>query len=102
MAREVSTETKVRRMCEGVPGRNMVQARELAQNILFMAEKLDKARKFIANSNVVIPYSNGGGQTGVRANPAYSSYTSLMRAYTAAVRQLESMREEDEGGLGWL
>ena len=47
-----------------------------------------RTREVIGRSSVAIPYDNGGGQRGVRRNPAYDGYNALMASYTKAVRQL--------------
>lgn len=64
---------------------------ELEQNIAFMEEKLKQARQLIGSTGVVIPYNNGGGQSGIRANPAFGEYEKLMNAYTKAVQQYDEL-----------
>ena len=61
---------------------------ELKVNIEFMSAKLEGARDLIGKSGVVIPYDNGGGQRGVRANPAFGEYEKLMNTYSKAINQL--------------
>ena len=55
------------------------------ENTAWMKVKLDDARMAIKNSNVVIPYDNGGGQTGLRENPLYKGYESLWKSYMAGM-----------------
>ena len=64
---------------------------ELAENVLWMEAKLAEARKAIGKSSVAIPYDNGGGQRGIRKNPAFDGYNSLMSSYTKALKQLCEM-----------
>lgn len=64
---------------------------ELKVNIEFMSAKLQGARELIGKSNVVIQYNNGGGQSGLRANPAFGEYEKLMNTYSKAVSQLSSI-----------
>lgn len=78
-------------MCSGVPEASRERAVELAENVLWMEAKLADARRVIGKSSVAIPYDNGGGQRGVRRNPAYDGYNSLMSSYAKAVRQLTDM-----------
>lgn len=66
-------------------------AMELAKNVLWMADKLAEARRVIASSSVVIPYDNGGGQKGVRKNPAFEGYNALLSQYSRATAQLATM-----------
>lgn len=51
------------------------------ENTAWMFAKLEDARAAIKNSQVAIPYDNGGGQTGIRENPLFKGYTSLWKAY---------------------
>lgn len=78
-------------MVASVPEATRDQARELAENVLWMAAKLEDARRVIGKSSVAIPYDNGGGQKGIRKNPAFDGYNSLMSSYTKALKQLCEM-----------
>lgn len=66
-------------------------ALELAENIIFLTEKLSRTRALIQNMEVVIPYDNGGGQRGIRENPAYSAYQKLVRTYSKLVSEFEAI-----------
>lgn len=71
------------------------------ENVAFMRIKLDDAREKIAESSVVIPYDNGGGQTGIRENPLYKGYESLWKSYMSGLDKILSalpveIREEIE------
>lgn len=78
-------------MVEGAPENVRDRARELAENVLWMEAKLEDARRVIGKSSVAIPYDNGGGQKGIRKNPAFDGYNSLMSSYTKALKQLCEM-----------
>lgn len=87
-------------MAEGAPENVRDRARELAENVLWMEAKLEDARRVIGKSSVAIPYDNGGGQRGIRKNPAFDGYNSLMSSYTKALKQLCEMlgtEVEDDG-----
>lgn len=87
-------------MAEGAPENVRDRARELAENVLWMEAKLEDARRVIGKSSVAIPYDNGGGQKGIRKNPAFDGYNSLMSSYTKALKQLCEMlgtEVEDDG-----
>lgn len=60
----------------------------LIENVAFMKVKLDAAREAIKNSNVAIPYDNGGGQTGIRENPLFKGYESLWKAYMSGMDRI--------------
>lgn len=87
-------------LAEGAPENVRDRARELAENVLWMEDKLANAREVIGRSSVAIPYDNGGGQKGIRKNPAFDGYNSLMSSYTKALKQLCEMlgtEVEDDG-----
>lgn len=87
-------------LAEGAPENMRDRARELAGNVLWMEGKLANAREVIGRSSVAIPYDNGGGQKGIRKNPAFDGYNSLMSSYTKALKQLCEMlgtEVEDDG-----
>ena len=68
-----------------LPEHERKDARELSDNILFMRSRLKETRIGLEGQPVVIPYDNGGGQTGIRANPAYTEYEKLLRSYQSAI-----------------
>lgn len=78
-------------ICATLPEPTRARAVELAKNVLWMELKLADARKAIGKSSVAIPYDNGGGQRGIRKNPAFDGYNSLMSSYTKALKQLCEM-----------
>ena len=78
-------------LAEKLPEQDRAHVRELAENVLFMRAKLEETRHGIARQQVVIPYDNGGGQTGIRANPAFKEYENLLKAYTRALSDLRAL-----------
>ena len=78
-------------ICASLPEPTRARAVELAENVLWMEGKLANAREVIGKSSVAIPYDNGGGQRGIRKNPAFDGYNSLMSSYTKALKQLCEM-----------
>ena len=67
------------------------EALELAESVVFMAAKLEESRKVMKNEPIVIPYDNGGGQTGVRENPAFTAYEKLLATYTKSLTALRDV-----------
>lgn len=57
----------------------------IIENAAWMRAKLDDAREAIKESNVCIPYDNGGGQKGIRENPLFKGYESLWKSYMAGM-----------------
>lgn len=91
MARYNGCHERAEAICSSVPDATRARAVELAENVLWMERKLAEARKEIGKSQVAIPYDNGGGQRGIRKNPAFDGYNSLMSSYTKALKQLCEM-----------
>lgn len=90
-------------ICASLPEPTRARAVELAENVLWMEQKLANAREVIGRSSVAIPYDNGGGQKGIRKNPAFDGYNSLMSSYTKALKQLCEMlgvQEVEDGDDG--
>ena len=70
------------------------EALELAESVVFMSDKLKKARKEMAKEPLVVPYDNGGGQSGIRENPHFTAYEKLMGTYTKSLDQLTKIVEK--------
>jgi hypothetical protein len=83
--------TEAEAMCTGVPERLRPRAVELAENILLMENRLADTRRALATEQVVIPYDNGGGQTGIRENPTFKAYHALLASYRKTVEQFISL-----------
>lgn len=69
---------------------------ELLDNIDFLAQKLQETREKAAKVDVVIPYDNGGGQSGIRENPIFSSYTKLLTQYNKSISLANEMQETQQ------
>ena len=101
MARKLKPETRAKRLCENIQGEKYDQAFQLALNLLFMEEKLDETRARIAGMPTVIEYDNGGGQCGIRVNPEYQAYESLLKSYCSTLKSFEELtgiKAEKAGG----
>lgn len=76
--------------------------RPVIENVAWMKVKLDDTREKIKTSSVVVPYDNGGGQTGIRENPLYKGYESLWKSYMTGMSKIleafpaEEMKKEVE------
>lgn len=70
------------------------EALELAESVVFMAKKLEETRIKLENEPLVIPYDNGGGQSGIRENPQFVAYEHLLAAYNKSLRQLNEIVEK--------
>lgn len=65
--------------------------RPLVIEAAWTEQRLADARRLIGTSDIVVPYDNGGGQEGVRRNPAYDGYNALAKTYVAYLKQIETM-----------
>lgn len=70
------------------------EALELAESVLFMANKLEETRKALKKEPLIIEYDNGGGQRGIRENPHFTAYEKLLVTYNKALRQLTEIVEK--------
>ena len=75
-------------LCAAVPAKVRPLIVELVDNINFMHKKLVDTRDGIGKEQIVIPYDNGGGQTGIRENPAFKGYHSLLASYRKTLDEL--------------
>lgn len=70
------------------------EALELAESVLFMAEKLEESRKQMDKEPIVVPYNNGGGQEGIRENPHFSAFEKLLTTYNKSLNHLRQIVEK--------
>ena len=87
---------RVRLLLNGIPRSKRKQANSLAEHAIAIEDKLRDTREKIWGMDVVIPYDNGGGQKGLRENPAYRAYASLLSSYQKVLNQLDGLNEEDK------
>lgn len=79
----------------GISERRINTLTPVAENIGWMKAKLDDSRELIKHSNIVVPYDNGGGQKGIRENPAFKGYEALFKSYMQGMdRILNALPEE--------
>lgn len=71
-------------------------ADQLAEELEWQAARLKEARALIKNASVIISYDNGGGQTGIRKNPAYEAYTQLFGAFCKGMAALDEVLDGAE------
>lgn len=63
-------------------------------NVSWMKAKLDDARTAIGEDGITVEYDNGGGQTGVRENPAFRAYEALWKTYLSGLDVLLKLLPE--------
>ena len=83
------------KICANVDSRIRLQATVLAEQVIFMAKKLKESKAALRDEAIVIPYDNGGGQTGIRENPAFTAYEKLLAAYTRSLTALRDVIGDD-------
>lgn len=88
---EIDRAQRILRDLGGLDESTVDLVRPLVIEAAWTEQRLADARRLIGASDIVVPYDNGGGQEGVRRNPAYDGYSALAKTYVAFLRQLESM-----------
>lgn len=84
-------------ICKNSDERVKKEAEILAKQVVAIGRKLERERKKLKDEPLTIEYDNGGGQTGIRENPFYSSYTKLLSSYTKCLSTLiEIIGDSDE------
>lgn len=73
---------------EGITPEKAETLKPVAENTAWIKVQLDRARELIADSEMIVEYDNGGGQTGIRENPAFKAYEALWKAYISGIAKL--------------
>lgn len=71
-----------------VPEEKQAALESILDNVAWMRIKLDDAREDIRSAQTVIPYDNGGGQTGIRENPCFKAYEALWKSYITGMDRI--------------
>lgn len=61
----------------------------LIDRVAYLAAYLDELQEDTIIGGVVVPYNNGGGQSGMRVHPNVNVYTAYAKQFTASVKQLQ-------------
>ena len=85
--------TQAEEICRGVSVLHD-ESVALAEAVILMGEKIKKTINEIKDEPLVIPYDNGGGQSGIRENPQFTAFEKLMASYTKSLRQLIEIVEK--------
>lgn len=83
------------KICNSVDSRIRPQATVLAEQVIFMAKKLKETKAELRDQPLTIEYDNGGGQTGIRENPAFTAYEKLLATYTRSLTALRDVIGDD-------
>lgn len=68
-------------------------------HLVWLEEKIEQGRQLISSSAIVMPYDNGGGQTGIRKNPAFEAIHRMTASYNATLKCIEDViRTYSDGG----
>jgi hypothetical protein len=79
-----------------LPSQQVKLAKPLIERAGFMKVSLEDLEKDISENGEVIAYDNGGGQKGIRTNPAVNIYTTTVKIYAAIIKQLAGLSGEFE------
>ncbi len=72
----------------GVDAEKIDALMPLFDNICWMQIKLEDAREEIGEEGLLSEYNNGGGQSGIRQNPAFKAYEALWKSYCTGLGTL--------------
>ena len=72
----------------GISEKRMRLMEPVIYNTAWMKVKLDDSRMAIKNTDVAIPYDNGGGQKGIRENPLFKGYEALWKSYMLGMSKI--------------
>lgn len=92
-ARKERNVNRAEEICSGVSVLHN-ESLALAKAVVLMSEKIEAAIVELQDAPLVIPYDNGGGQTGIRENPEFVAFEKLMASYTKSLRQLTEIVEK--------
>lgn len=69
----------------GVDAEKIDALTPIFDNVCWMQIKLEDARSEIGEAGLLTEYDNGGGQSGIRQNPAFKAYEALWKSYCAGL-----------------
>ena len=69
---------------------------ELEKTAEFLRQEIQTARKELEGQPLSVEYDHGGGQCGVRENPAYTAFAKILKSYQAVITQLDSMTKTEQ------
>lgn len=83
-------------ICKNVDPRIKPQVITLYKQVKFLEKKLKETEPAMKEATIVIPYDNGGGQTGIRENPVFPAYVKVLAAYEKALSELREYIGEEK------
>lgn len=84
------------KICESVDPRIRPQVKTLYRQVKLLEAKLKESAAAVKDEAIVIPYDNGGGQTGIRENPIFPAYVKVLAAYEKALSELREYIGEEK------
>ena len=87
IVKKVINMRRAEEICEGVSVLHD-EAVALAEAVVLMSIRIKESAEELKDAPLVIPYDNGGGQSGIRENPQYTAFEKLMASYNKSLRQL--------------
>ena len=81
-------EKQIMEILKDVPEKQQKALEPVIQNTAWMKVQLDRTREIIATDEIVMTYDNGGGQEGIRENPAFKGYEALWKAYMQGISKI--------------
>lgn len=64
---------------------------ELEKTAEYLRGRIEEARIELEGEPLTVEYDHGGGQSGVRENPAYTAFEKLVKSYQSVLSQLVTL-----------
>ena len=68
---------------------------ELQETAECLRVRIEEARGELEGEPLTIEYDHGGGQSGTRENPAWTSFEKMVKSYQAVIKQLAELTKDD-------
>lgn len=72
----------------GTPEDKIKALQPIIQNTAALKAKLDDVQTEMLDADALIEYEHGGGQSGIKENPIFGLYGSMMRSYTSGMKMI--------------
>ena len=69
---------------------------ELEKTAEFLRLEIQTARKELEGQPLAVEYDHGGGQCGVRENPAFTAFAKILKSYQSVLTQLDTLSKADQ------
>jgi hypothetical protein len=87
---------KLKRIFRNLPKDKLTAVSTLIENAAFMAATLEDLQDAINKNGCISTYQNGENQWGTKKSPEADLYNTMIKNYSAVIKQLTDMLPKDE------